>query len=331
MSVFDVVTIGSATRDVFIRSGNFHVDRDSHVLSGKGLVMPLGAKIDLPELFFSTGGGATNAAVTFARHGLKTACIAAVGDDVSGRAVAETLKKDRISAAFLAVVDRPTAYSMLLEPPSGERTVLVYRGAASLLDGRRVPWSRIRTRMFYVSALGGNIGFLRRIIAFGRRKKITIAYNPGGGELRQRRALLPMLKHIQILIANREEAAAITGVPFGDVGRIFKKWDVMSPGINVMTDARNGVWVSDGTFLYKAGIFKEKKLVDRTGAGDAFGSGFVASLAAHPNDIERAIRFGSANATAKVEGIGAKYGLLTRAQFERDRRWRRLKITKTRL
>ncbi|MFY9461666.1 MAG: carbohydrate kinase family protein [Candidatus Sungiibacteriota bacterium] len=323
---YDVITIGTATRDAFVKSKDFHIDRDAHVLGGKGLVMPLGAKLEIPGIYFSTGGGATNSAVTFARQGFKTACIAAVGDDVSGNTVIRELEREKVNAGFIRKEKKPTAYSILLEPSSGERTVLVYRGASEDLEEKLLPWPRLRTRWFYISSLAGNIRLLRKVVDFAKKNGIRIAYNPGGKELKQRKKLLPLLKHVSILIANREEASLITGVSYKNEKAIFKKWDTMSPGINVMTDARNGVWVSDGAHLYKAGIYKEKKIVDRTGAGDAFGSGFAASIMRKPKDIVRAVKLGSANATAKVEGMGAKYGLLTHREFETGTRWRYLAI-----
>ncbi len=337
---FDVITIGTATRDVFIKSDTFHIDPDHHVLGGKGLVMPLGAKIEVPEIYFSTGGGATNAAVTFARQGKKTACIAVIGDDDSGHVILRDLKKEKVHTGFMRHVSqaysltaRPykdaTAFSLLIEPSSGERTVLVHRGVSERLNAAAIPWSSIATKWFYVSSLAGNIALLRRIVAFAKKQHIKIAYNPGGKELNQRHALLPLLKSIDILIVNREEAAIITSVDFSKEKELFQVWDKMSPGINVMTDARNGLWVSDGTKIYHAGIYKEKKMMDRTGAGDAFGSGFVASLIDNPNDIHRAIRLGSANATAKVEGMGAKYGLLTKSEFEKSARFKQLMIHET--
>lgn len=324
--MFDVITIGTATRDVFIKSEHFHVDPDHHVLGGKGLVMALGAKLEVPELFFSTGGGATNAAITFARQGKKTACIAVIGDDDSGHAILHDLTKEKVYTGFIRQEHNATAFSLLLEPFSGERTVLVHRGVSENLKPSIIPWTSINTKWLYVSSLAGNIALLKRIIACSREKGMHIAYNPGGKELKQRDALIPLLKHVEILIANREEASLITGVSFEKQKEMFALWDKMSPGINVMTDARNGVSVSDGTYVYHAGIYKEKKMVDRTGAGDAFGSGFVASLIDYPDDMERAIRLGSANATSKVEGMGAKYGLLTRIQFEKDKRWKKLDV-----
>ena len=97
-----------------------------------------------------------------------------------------------------------------------------------------------------------------------------------------------------------------------------------------MTKGPKGVIVSDGKYIYSAGTFKEKKYTDRTGAGDAFGSGFVSGLM-RTGKIEEAIRLGTANGTAVVEEIGAKNGLLTKSRFEKESRWRNFKITKTKL
>ena len=85
-------------------------------------------------------------------------------------------------------------------------------------------------------------------------------------------------------------------------------------------------------------MFKEKKLVDRTGAGDAFGSGFVAGLIRSgeecekgdidPENISYALRLATANAASVVEVIGASEGALSRKGFDDGRRWSRLKMTK---
>ena len=94
----------------------------------------------------------------------------------------------------------------------------------------------------------------------------------------------------------------------------------------VMTRGPKGVFASNGKTLWKAGIFPEKKVVDRTGAGDAFGAGFAVGLIRSKGDVLYALRLGSANATSKVEHQGAKGGLLTRDEFENDSRWNDLPI-----
>ena len=111
-----------------------------------------------------------------------------------------------------------------------------------------------------------------------------------------------------------------------------------------MTDGHRGVLVSDGKTVYRAGVYQEREIVDRTGAGDAFGSGFVAGLmgdtrhatrdtrhAFAKEAIEYAIRLGSANATSVVEYIGGQEGILRRGEFVRHPRWKRFKIVSARV
>jgi sugar/nucleoside kinase (ribokinase family) len=97
-------------------------------------------------------------------------------------------------------------------------------------------------------------------------------------------------------------------------------------GIIVITDGKNGSILSDGKIRLRAGIFKERKLIDRTGAGDAFGAGFVAGIIQNPGDYSYAIRLASANATSNIEIIGAKTGILTKEDFLKNSRWGKLKI-----
>lgn len=329
-SMFDVVTIGAATRDVFLQSRFFRIFKDAQHLrkigfpTGEAECFALGAKLEVAKPVFTTGGGATNAAVTFSRQGLRTAVVFKIGNDAAGKDIINGLKKEKI-ATFVSIDKKfGTGYSTILLTPVGERTILVYRGISELLSAKDVSLKSVKTKWLYISSLAGNLDLLKRIVDFAKSKKISIAYNPGGKELARRSKLVPILRHIQVVIANREEASLITGISYKNERLIFKQWDNMSPGINVMTDGPRGVLVSDGEFIYKAGIFKEKKLVDRTGAGDAFGSGFVAGLI-KKKDIKYAIRFGSANATSVVEHIGAKDGILN-MKDSNAKRWANLKI-----
>jgi ribokinase len=340
--MYNVITIGTATRDIFIKSRDFWTEKSSRAAEGRALAMALGAKLEIDEPHFDTGGGATNAAVTFARQHLRTAVVASVGSDPSGTAIVHELKRERVNAEYLKVhYGVRTGISFLLHPEGGERTILVHRGASEMLSPADMPWRKLKTRWFYISSLAGNVALLKEIVMFSKKNGIRVAYNPGGRELAKRKELAPLFKDIEVVIVNRAEAALMTGGSFKNEKLLFRKLHALSPGINVMSDGKRGVWVSDGEKLYKAGTFKEKKIVDRTGAGDAFGSGFVAGLIKATSDkrqatswsqeqIEYAIRLGSANATSKVEHIGPKLGLLTKHGFA-DRRWSRLPMRVSRL
>ena len=83
--MFDIIVIGSSTRDVFVKSEGQKVVKDPDFVTGQGQCFPLGSKIGIKKLVFTTGGGGANAAVTFARQGLNTACIGVIGKDFNAK------------------------------------------------------------------------------------------------------------------------------------------------------------------------------------------------------------------------------------------------------
>ena len=335
---FDVVTIGSTTRDAFFKT-NFKVVRYPKTPTGKAYLIPLGEKIGVEEVYFTLGGNAANASVTFARQGYKTAVFTKVGNDVAGGEVRRRLKKEGIETKFIAASGLPTAYSVLLLQ-NGERTILSYHGAIDEFSLKNVDWKKLKARWWYVSLPGESYKLLSKLLAAAKRQKVSVALNPSFKHLSEgRRELIRSLKDISFLVVNEGEAAELTGISFKKEAAVFKKLDALTPGIVAVTSGPKGVTVSDGRFIYKAGTFKEKKLVDRTGAGDAFGSGFVAGLlrknetckvkgVCNTKNIEYAIRLASANAAAAVEKLGATEGLLTKRDFDVSPRFKSMKILK---
>ena len=163
-------------------------------------------------------------------------------------------------------------------------------------------------------------------IEFAKKSKIKVALNPSSSQLKLGlEGLKDVLGTVDVLLLNQEEGAKLAGLPFEQEKEIFKRLDEYVKGIVIMTKGPAGVVVSDGEYIYEAGTFKEKKYIDRTGAGDAFGAGFVSGLMRY-GTIEEAIRLGAANGTAVVEALGAKNGLLTKLQFETELRWKDLKM-----
>ena len=77
----------------------------------------------------------------------------------------------------------------------------------------------------------------------------------------------------------------------------------------IVSDGPNGVVASDGKTIVRAGMYEDVKVVDRTGAGDAFGSGFLSQYA-QGKSLKDSIVFASANSTSVVTKIGAKEGIL---------------------
>lgn len=328
--MFDIVTFGSATRDLFIKSKEFKTLKSKEFITGQGLCFNLGSKIRIDDLFFATGGGGTNTAATFNKQGFKTAYVGRVGNDPGGKVILEELDDLRVTKFVSIDKKTKTAYSIVLSSGK-ERTILVYQGACHYLERKDIPFNRLKAKWFYIAGFSGQSAkVLNPLVDFAKKNKIKIALNPSSSQLALGlKGLKSILSKIDVLLLNQEEGARLAEMPYQKERKIFKKLDKFVPGIIVMTKGPKGAVVSDGKYIYVAGTFKEKRYVDRTGAGDAFGSGFVSGLIR--GGIEQGIRLGSANGTAVVEDWGAKNGLLTKNRYLTEARWKKFKIVKYRL
>jgi len=340
--MYDVVAIGSATQDNFFEVDYELIDWPKTPLK-KAMLLPFGEKLGVKNAYLTIGGNSANASVTFARQGFKTACAARIGDDFLGKNLKKQLQEEGVDTSHITVSrERHTAYSVLLLQ-GGERTILAYHGASDTYSFHELSPEKLKAKWWYVSLAGESDKMYLPIIEFARENKIKIAVNPSGHHIRHRGdEIRKSLKYVDVLALNSGEAAELVGISFDKEKEVFAKLDeLVSPGIVVVTDGVNGSKISDGERIYKAGIFEEKKVVDRTGAGDAFGSGFVAGLlrrsflrkaSSSPTekfdeeDIKYAIRLASANATSVVEHIGGTPGILRREEFDGDPRWKEFAI-----
>ncbi len=331
-SKYDIVCIGSATRDVLLRS-DFEVRQHADSATGLEQCFSLGSKIEVKEMVFTTGGGGTNAAVTFARQGFKTADVGVIGRDFNGRAILEELKKERVETKFFQIHDDDfTAYSIILVHPSGERTILSYKGEGQHFDSKKIPFEKIKTEWFYLDSLGGHYDLLEKVFDYTEKNKIKVAMNPGGKEIAHGLdKLKPFLEKTDILIMNKEEANELfkNAISHFVGNRFANDLGYFCSGIIVISDGPRGVIVKNmggkkyqttGDYtdgfnkgIYQAGV-PDSPVVERTGAGDAFSSGFVSEYI-RSGDIPKAIQFGTANASSVVTKFGAKAGILKKGDW----------------
>ncbi len=313
--MFDIITFGSGTNDVYFISEDLMVVEEKKFLTKKGLCLSLGSKIEVKDILFKIGGGGTNTAHTFRKQGFKVAWCGMVDKDFASEKIINELKKAGVETSFISRTDKKlTNYSIILTAPNRERTILVYRGASGELRREDIPWQKLKAKWFYLAPLSGKLANLfEEIVNFARKNKIKVAANPGDTQLSLPKTKLKrILKKIDILILNQEEASALSKVPYKEEKEIFKKLDNLVPGICIMTKGPEGVVVSDGEYLYTAPALKEK-ILDRTGAGDAFSSGFLSGFIKNKS-IPFAIQLGVANAASCLKKWGAKEGLLNKNQ-----------------
>ena len=327
--MFDVITIGSATRDVFARSGDIKIKKGKEFATGKGACFALGSKLNLEEVNFSVGGGAINTAVTFANQGFYVAPIAQVGLDPEGEHILKKADKYRIHCDFIATDKKYlTSFSFILSLADGSRTVFRYKGASWHLKTSQIRWNEFNAQWLYVNHMAGDSHkVLPKILKEAKKNGMQIAWNPGTTQLEKKKELQKLLGYADLFIVNQGEAAMVTGIPYQKEKEIFKKLNNLMHGVVIMTKGPRGVTVSDGKTMWFSGVLPLRKVVDRTGAGDAFGSGFVAALMKKPGDIENAIQFASANATGVLHEWGANHGLLQKN--DSPTKYGTLKIKKT--
>ena len=301
-----IITVGAAVQDVFLsQSSEFApVCQNPEQCFMR---LELGEKVDVNKINFSTGGGATNAAVTFARQGMKVAFMGAVGNDPAGQAVLHDLDKEGVDTSHVSLSDKyNTGYSVLLLAPDGERIILTYRGASTHYNVDNFDIGRTKPDWIYVSSMAGNMEVLDSLFRQAREIGTKVCFNPGKGELAKTEKLRGLLEDVDVLLVNKEEASKIVS---GDsTSELMRKLARLVPVV-IVSDGSNGVVATDGKTVVEAGIYDEVNVLDRTGAGDAFGSGFFSQWVTGKN-LRESVIFASANSTSVVTKVGAKEGIL---------------------
>ena len=300
-----ILCIGKATQDVFLRDDEF----DPHV-EGKVAYthLPLGAKLDISEAIFSTGGNATNVAVTFARQDLHSRYLWALGnDDPASTAILRELDNEGVDMQHVQTVDGIKAsYSTILLAPTGERTILNYQGKvpttaqvkSMLDDAGPCDW-------VYPTALG-SMETLDLVVAWAKKTGAKVMLNPAGSELADPAKLKSMLEDIDVLCLNKEEMSTLVE---GDTSEELVRHALHYVPVVIVSDGPNGVVASDGKTIVTAGMYEDVPVIDRLGAGDAFASGFLSQWI-QGKSLKESITFASANSTSVVGQIGAKAGIL---------------------
>lgn len=305
MSVPKILCIGKATQDVFLRDDEFDPYCEGKVCYTH---LPLGAKLDIAELHYATGGNATNVAVTFARQGLHAQYLWGLGFDPSSETSLRVLDEEGVDTSLVVQHESLEAsYSSILVAKNGERTILNYHGAMPgakdverlLQEVKEMPdW-------IYPTALG-SIDVLEKIISWAEKHEVKIMLNPAGSELRDTAKLKGLLDAVDVLCLNKEEMQTLVE------GTTIE--ELVMHGLNycptvIVSDGPKGVCASDGKSIITAGLYDDVNAIERTGAGDAFASGFLSQWVMGKT-LRESILFASANSTSVVMKIGAKDGIL---------------------
>lgn len=316
--MFDVVTVGSATEDVFVIVRDTVVVRIQDAKSEVAyLGLEHGAKVAVDDVEIMTGGGATNTAVGLARMGLKTACASKLGRDGPGERIQAELRNEGVDTSLLAFSDsHRTGYSVIITCFSGERTVLTYRGAAEQLTLADLDIDALLdTSWLFVGSLRGPAAALFfELPRAAAARGVKVAANPGRTQLALGiDGLRPVLANLEVVFLNKREAYELTGVQpdpsRADEYKMLKLLAEAGCRKVVITDGEEGADGYDESGPCYVPAYPVK-VASTVGAGDAFASGCVAGLVRGLPLVD-AMKIGAANAASVVQQIGAKTGLLS--------------------
>ncbi len=307
--MYDVITVGSATVDVFAKTRFSELIK---IIDPKGetdlLAFPSGTKILIDGLAFTTGGGGTNTAVALSRLGHKVGFIGKLGDGTNSEFIQKDLKKEKIDL-LCAPGKGHSGYSVILDTLEHDRTILTYKGINDELKLKDINRKKLKTKWFYFSAmLEESFHTLEKLAEFAEQHDIKIAFNPstylaekGSSYLRH------ILNRTSLLVLNKEEACLLVGKE--SIKGLLLKLKSLGPKIVAITDGKRDLYVADESHIY---ITKPPfvKIADTTGAGDAFAASFLSGIL-RKNDIEFAIKLGTVNALSVITHYGAKNILLS--------------------
>lgn len=305
--MFDIITIGDATFDTFIIIEN----DDAQVAlraDKKELCLNFADKICITDTDQSLGGNASNVAVATQKIGLHTAIVTELGDDPNGAVILQGLKSAGVDTSLVKMLKKKvTRFSIVLNYKS-ERTILSYYAKRSYTFPHLPD-----TKWIYYTSLGKSFTGVQQKLEqhLKRHGDIQLACNPGSYQLKNGlETIKKILPRTEILFVNVEEAQKIVGKKLPTAALLSS---LIARGVHkaVITDSTRGSYASDGTDTFFMPAYPIVPLA-KTGAGDAYASGFLAATI-HGKSIQEAMQWGTANAGGVIQKVGAHKGLLTQA------------------
>lgn len=313
MAEIEVLAIGDVVTDAFIKllDDRANTFENEH---GKFLAMPFGMKVpfDHAEVIEAVGNAA-NAAVSFAKLGIKSGLVSNVGGDSHGRDIIKALHDKGVDSRFVIVnPNKTTNYHYVLWYKE-ERTILIKH------EEYDYHWPRFRDtdipEWVYFSSISKNALEKYHDLVMDwleQNPHVKLAFQPGTYQLEAGvEKLRRLYGRAEVVVLNREEAVQVTGGNYDDIAGLLETLHGYGPKIICITDGPAGAYASDGTQRFKMPPYPDPAPpFERTGAGDAFASTFVAALI-QGNNIEGALQWAPINSMNVVQHTGAQEGLLS--------------------
>ncbi len=311
--MFDVIAIGDTTQDVFLEMSDADVRCDTDGGNCK-ICFDYADKIAVDKKTdVAAVGNAANHAIGIARLDLRAGIYTVVGDDVQGHLAAEVFRDNDVDTRYIVFdSQRGTNFSAVINYRT-ERTIFVYHEPREY----RLPSAMLTKWVYLTSASGQGVQALHEQVSryLDDVPGVKMAFNPGTHQIHLGlEALKPLLAQTEILFLNREESAELLGLETDNIRELINGFHQLGVRTMVMTDGPRGSYASDGEKVWYSDIY-DGPVVERTGAGDSFGVGFLAARITGA-EVPQAMEWGNANSTSVVRFVGAREGLLDRKRIQ---------------
>ncbi len=308
----DVIAIGDATLDTFIEldeaTVNCSIKKDQCLLC-----LNYADKIPISKLQKKVAGNAANVAVGTSRLGLTSAFWTKLGDDDFAKEVVRKMKAEGVSTKYVQKEKGKESNFTVVLNYQAERTQLIYRVPRQY----DLPNNLEKSRFVYLTAMGENHQMAYpELVTYLLKNHIKLAYNPGKYQITCKEQIChDLLPYTEILFVNKEEADLILSHVHGvsvkrrTIKALLKALHELGAEIVIVTDGPKGSYALADNRYYHMPIF-DGPVVERTGAGDAYATGFVSAVL-HGKATEEAMVWGTFNSWSVVQQVGPIDGLLT--------------------
>ena len=314
MPQLDVVCIGNIKIDQFlsIHQAASHLRLNQETSE---LCLKYGEKIPVEEVTLALGGDAANVCVGLSRLGLKTSILAEIGNDEFSEIIKKSLKAEDINTEFLKQADNEKTSISVIISFQNERTIL----SQHVKRNHDFSFENIQTNWIYLTSLGVEWkSAYQKTSEFVKQKNIKLAFNPGTLQIDSGMdAIKNVLEMTHILFVNKEEAQTILNIKdkISNINAVLSALQKLGPKNVVVTDGENGSHaINEKGEIFTQGIIKTD-VVEKTGAGDAYSSGFLAAYISNYL-LQDAMKWGALNSTGTIQKVGAQNGLLYKAEME---------------
>ncbi len=294
----EVICMGPVVADVIVRP----FDR----LPEKGKV----SLVDQLELHL--GGCALNPAIDLAKLGVGVGIIGKVGNDGFGRFILQEIEKNGIDSGGIKISESDgTSATAVIVSSDGERSLVRYYGTDNTFSLDDIDWELIESTkvlhiggVFMLPSLDGEptVEILKKAKEWGITTSIGTAWSLRGCPFE---LIKDYFNYTDIFISNYEEAESITGK--SSIDEIADAFLSYSAKRTVITLGGEGCYICTPDMRKQISPFKVK-LVDATGAGDAFIAGFLTGVV-KGWDLEKTAIFANAVGSLCVTSVGATTGI----------------------